>query len=102
MKGAIVRHRDGGRHRAVLGEQIDNWRLISVSVRSAQFESVADGSVAELSMGLARIQALPVAVAPGKSAVLSGEKSSAEPEEEAEPKLMTFEGYYGEPRSKDK
>ena len=102
MKGAIVRHRDGGRHRAVLGEEIDNWRLISVSVRSAQFESVADGSVAELSMGLARIQALPIPVATKNGAVQSGEQPSAEPDEEAEPKPMTFEGYYGGPRSKDK
>ena len=48
MKGAIVRQRDGSRYRPVLGEQIDNWRLVSVSARSAQFESVTDGSVAEV------------------------------------------------------
>ena len=108
MKGAIVRHRDGSRHRAVLGEQVDNWRLISVSARSAQFESVTDGSVAELNMGLARIKELPLVASPGRRAAQSsesdgeGEQPSEEPQEEAKPKLMTFEGYYGGPRSKEK
>ncbi len=108
MKGAIVRQRDGSRYRPVLGEQIDNWRLVSVSARSAQFESVTDGSVAELNMGLARIEELPRAVTPDDSAVQSsesggeGKQPSENPQDDAKPKLMTFEGYYGGPRSKDK
>lgn len=108
MKGAIVRHRDGSRYRPVLGDRVDNWRLISVTARSAQLESVIDGSVAELDMGLARVRELPLAAAPEHSAAQSsesggeGEQPSEGPPEEAKPKLMTFEGYYGGPRSKDK
>ena len=107
MKGAIVRHRDGSRYRPVLGEQVDSWRLISVSARSAQFESVTDGSVAEINMGLARLEELPRSVGPEDSAAQSsksvgdGQQPSDEPTEE-EPTLMTFEGYYGGPRPKDK
>ena len=116
VEGALIRHPKSGRHRLVVGEQVDGWELLSVDPRSVRFKSVAGDSQAELSMALATVEVLPVpepdrgaaaASAPADSASTQKQRPEAvertEPGDAAEaPEIITpsFKDFYGGPRSK--
>lgn len=116
VEGALIRHPNSGRHRLVVGEQLDGWELTSVDPRSIRFKSVAGGAQAELSMVLATVEVLPVPE-PSESSGATGMPTAAqsttgrqqeseavtEPGEAADtPEIITpsFEDFYGGPRTK--
>ena len=116
VEGALIRHPKSGRHRLVVGEQVDGWELLSVDPRAVRFKSVAGDSQAELSMALATVEVLPVPEPDGRAAAASVSAASAstleqrpeavevtEPGDAAEaPEIITpsFKDFYGGPRSK--
>lgn len=116
VEGALIRHPKSGRHRLVVGEQVDGWELISVDPRSVRFSSIAGDSQAELSMALATVEVLPVPEPDGGAATASVSAASAstrqrrpesvevtESGDAAEaPEIITpsFKDFYGGPRSK--
>lgn len=106
--GAIVRQPDGSRSRVQVGDRAGDWRLLAVQARSVYFQSVLDGSEAELSMVLTSLDGLVRDVSLGDavgenprglepSAVPSGSETEGGEQSAPQPTRRdprTFGGFY--------